>query len=415
MGIFANREVKRLFLLLGAVFLCGFIILNIITYLTATQYKNQLIRHDYQIAGYLIQEQAELDSEIASAFTATKSPNHHDAGQALLEKSGYKDTVALQLVPEVDQLYWGSWTAFLVFFTLLTLTIVFIIYYFLRKLYRQVAGYTRDVENIINGGTLTRLDSHDEGDLAKLATSINMVTATLQTHLEKERQSRRFLKDTLTNISHQLKTPLSALMMYNEIMQGEQCGNENVVNFLNKSDRELERIQTLTTNLLKLARLDAGMIELNLSPVVINEILRQIAASFETRLLVEQKRLEILAEGHVAYPCDRQWMLEALSNLVKNAVEHTDPSDRIQIRVEETPLFVNITVWDNGPGIHPDDLNHIFKRFYRSRFSQNKQGTGIGLTLTKSIIELHGGFLSVESSAEQGTLFTVHLPKLTKL
>ncbi|MGI6649643.1 MAG: sensor histidine kinase [Bacillota bacterium] len=416
MEIFANREVKRLFLIFGVVFLGSFVLLLAITQLTAAQYKNQLIKHDYMIAGYLIQEPAKLaDSEIAAAFTAAKSPDHLAAGQALLEKAGYKDTVALQLVPEAAQFFQSLRATCLVFLTCLALTIVFVVYHFLRKLYQQLASYTLAVENITNGKALIRLDRQDEGDLAKLAAAIDRVTATLQTHIEKERQSRLFLKETITNISHQLKTPLSALMLYNEIMQSEKSGNENVLNFLTKSAQELERMQTLITNLLKLARLDAGMIELKLSPVVINDLLRQIAATFETRLQLEQKRLAILADSRVSYSGDRQWLLEAISNLVKNAVEHTNPGDQIQIRVEETPLFVKITVWDNGPGIHPDDLNHIFKRFYRSRFSQDKPGIGIGLTLTKSVIDLHGGFLNVESSAEQGTRFTVHLPKLTKL
>jgi signal transduction histidine kinase len=105
-------------------------------------------------------------------------------------------------------------------------------------------------------------------------------------------------------------------------------------------------------------------------------------------------------------------MFEAFSSLFKNAVEHTNPGDHIRILAEETPLIIRITFEDNGEGIHPDDINHVFKRFYRSRFSQNKQGTGIGLTLAKTIIEMHEGFISVESTLGTGTKFVVQLPNL---
>lgn len=213
-------------------------------------------------------------------------------------------------------------------------------------------------------------------------------------------------------MSHQLKTPLSALTMYTDIMRNENTDNDVIVKFLDKSEKELERMQTLIANLLKMAKLDAGIIELNKSNHILNDIIKQVAESFETRLSKEQKTWAVKSDCKVAYLCDREWMLEALSNLFKNAVEHTRAGNHISVLIEETPLIIKITFEDNGEGIHPDDINHIFKRFYRSRFSQNKQGTGIGLSLAKTIIEMHGGFISVESTIEKGTKFTVHLPNL---
>jgi signal transduction histidine kinase len=174
-------------------------------------------------------------------------------------------------------------------------------------------------------------------------------------------------------------------------------------------------MQTLITNLLKMAKLDAGIIELNKGEYILNDIIKQAAESFTTRLSKEQKYFEIKADSKVSYTCDKEWMLEALSNLIKNAVEHTRLGNQITVLLEDTPLMIKITVRDDGEGIHPDDINHIFKRFYRSRFSQETQGTGIGLTLTKLIIEMHEGFISVESTIKKGTTFTVHLPRLTKL
>jgi signal transduction histidine kinase len=195
-------------------------------------------------------------------------------------------------------------------------------------------------------------------------------------------------------------------------MREEDVHNEVLEKFLSKSNNELERMQSLTVSLLKMARLDAGIIELNRKNHKLKDIIGEVIGSFETRLQQEQKTYVAAVFNDVEYCCDREWMHEALSNLVKNAVEHTDAGDNIKVALEESPLIVKIIVEDNGEGIHPDDINHIFKRFYRSRFSQNKQGTGIGLALVKTVIEMHGGFVSVESTVGKGTKFTVHLPNL---
>jgi signal transduction histidine kinase len=264
----------------------------------------------------------------------------------------------------------------------------------------------------LDGEVSIKLNDMDEGSLSKLATSINMVTKSLYSHMEEEKENRIFLKDILTNISHQLKTPLSALTMYNEIMREENVNNEVITNFLSKSENELERMNTLIQNLLKLAKLDAGVIELNKNNYALNDIVKRILESFETRLLKEQKDFEFKADGRIFYYCDKEWMLEAISNLIKNAIEHTSAGNHITVSIEETPLMINIIIEDNGEGIHPEDINHIFKRFYRSRFSQNKQGTGVGLTLGKTIVEMHGGYISVESEEKKGAKFTIHLPNL---
>ena len=377
--------------------------------------KNEMLVHDYELAGYLSTKHPELASEIQAAFTSDKSKSCFEAGKTLLEQSGYKNSVQLYLIPQVNSFYKINAITNFIFSIMMGFAILLTAYLFLEAHYKKIDRYNDDINKIMNGEISARLNSNEEGSLPKLASSINMMTASLHTHIEREKHSRIFLKDILTNVSHQLKTPLSALTMYTDIMRDENTDNEVIASFLSKSGRELDRMQILITNLLKLARLDAGIIELNKSDYVLNDIIKQAVASFETRLSKEQKTFEIIADREVSYRCDKEWLLEALSNLIKNAVEHTTAGDHIGVLLEETPLMVKIAVRDNGEGIHPDDINHIFKRFYRNRFSQNKQGTGIGLTLSKTIIEMHGGFISVESTAQKGAEFTVHLPILTKL
>ncbi|AGL01521.1 signal transduction histidine kinase [Desulfoscipio gibsoniae DSM 7213] len=412
MSLLVNREAKNFLILFSLVLFLGVILFQVIAYIQAVHFRNEMIVHDYEIAGYLKQKHPELAVDIQEAFTADKLPDHLETGKALLEQSGYKNGIQLHLIPQVDKFYRSNKATNLIFSSMFVLVILLVVYLFLKTHYRKIDQYNNDISKIMNGEISTRLDDNEEGNLSKLAASINLLTASLYTHIEKEKQNRVFLKDILTNVSHQLKTPLSALTMYTDIMRNENTDNDVIVKFLDKSEKELERMQTLIANLLKMAKLDAGIIELNKSNHILNDIIKQVAESFETRLSKEQKTWAVKSDCKVAYLCDREWMLEALSNLFKNAVEHTRAGNHISVLIEETPLIIKITFEDNGEGIHPDDINHIFKRFYRSRFSQNKQGTGIGLSLAKTIIEMHGGFISVESTIEKGTKFTVHLPNL---
>ncbi|MBU7006040.1 sensor histidine kinase [Phosphitispora fastidiosa] len=415
MNLLVNRSAKRLLILLVSVLFAGAVFTQITAYNNAGRFKNEMITHDYALAGYLSAKHPELASDIRAAFTADKTESGIEAGKALLEQAGYIKSINSNLLPGVKEFYRSNVTINLIYSLVMGAAVFLTVWLFLRALYNKLDEYNHNVIKIIEGEISTRLDDSEEGTLAKLAASVNTLTASLNTHIEREKHSRIFLKDVLTNVSHQLKTPLSALTMYTEIMRNENPDNEVIADFLDKSENELDRMQALIANLLKLARLDAGIIELSLKDYVLNDIIRQAAASFETRLLQEEKTLAVKADSEVHYACDREWLLEALSNLIKNAAEHTTRGNRIGVSLEETPVLVKITVRDNGEGIHPDDINHIFKRFYRSRFSQNKQGTGIGLTLAESVIEMHGGFISVESSGKTGTEFTVHLPRLTKL
>lgn len=415
MSLFINKDVQKLLTVLSAVLLLGVILAQIIAYNNAVQFKNELIRHDYELAGYLSEKYHALASQVPALFTAGKTRAQLEEGRALLGETGYKSSVQMPLLPGVKAFYQANMATNFIFSLLMSLAILLVIYLFLKAHYKKIDKYNDDVNRIMKGEIATRLEDMEEGSLSKLAASVNTLITSLHTHIEKEKRDRIFLKDTLTNVSHQLKTPLAALMMYTEIMKDENVDNEAVISFLNKSEKELERMQALITSLLKMAKLDAGIIELQQSNYILNDIVKQAAESFATRLSKEQKTLQVKAEGNVSYACDKEWMLEALSNLIKNAVEHTAAGNHIELLLEETPLMVRITVKDNGEGIHPDDLNHIFKKFYRSRFSQNKQGTGIGLALAKAIIEMHGGFISVESTIKKGATFAVHLPRLTKL
>lgn len=259
-----------------------------------------------------------------------------------------------------------------------------------------------------------RIPCEEEGELYRLFHEVNALAATLNAHAENEGRARRFLKDTLSDISHQLKTPLAALNIYNGLLLEQTRDDPDLKAFADLSEQELDRIAALVQQLLKVTKLDAGTVVMEKSPESLPAMMAALERQFAYRAGQEHKRL-LCSGPAVTLPCDRGWLLEAIGNLVKNALDHTQAGDTVQIQWRSYASLAQIVVRDNGSGIHPEDLPHIFKRFYRSRFSGDAQGIGLGLPLAKAVVEAHGGTIEVDSAPGAGTVFTVDLPLPTKL
>ena len=271
----------------------------------------------------------------------------------------------------------------------------------------QIAEYILDRRK---GG----IECSEEGAMYRLFHEVNSLVTMADAHADSERRAKEFLRRTISDISHQLKTPIAALNIYNGILQQETADAATVREFTSLSEQELDRIESLVQSLLKMARLDAGAITLERSPENVFDLLEHIKRQYSFR--AEQEGKEIVLEGdeQTAFSCDRTWLAEAIGNLVKNALDHTAQGDRILVRWQQSPCLTQITVEDTGSGIHSEDLYHIFKRFYRSRFSKDTQGVGLGLPLAKSIVEAHQGSIEVHSKLGQGTAFTINFPIMTK-
>ena len=271
----------------------------------------------------------------------------------------------------------------------------------------QIAEYILDRRK---GG----IECSEEGAMYRLFHEVNSLVTMADAHADSERRAKEFLRRTISDISHQLKTPIAALNIYNGILQQETADAATVREFTSLSEQELDRIESLVQSLLKMARLDAGAITLELAPENVFDLLEHIKRQYSFR--AEQEGKEIVLEGdeQTVFSCDRTWLTEAIGNLVKNALDHTAQGDRILVRWQQSPCLTQITVEDTGSGIHSEDLYHIFKRFYRSRFSKDTQGVGLGLPLAKSIVEAHQGSIEVHSKLGQGTAFTINFPIMTK-
>lgn len=231
------------------------------------------------------------------------------------------------------------------------------------------------------------------------------------------RDVRAALKNTISDISHQLKTPLAALNIYNGIIQTEAELKElsEVQEFSALSEQELDRIETLVQNLLKIAKFDAGTIAIEKKSENLAEMMEDVRKRFLFRATQEGKEIALAGSESLSFFCDRYWIVEAVGNIVKNALDHTDSGDVVRITWGQSASVVHITVQDNGKGICPEDLHHIFKRFYRSRYSKDTQGIGLGLTLAKSVVEAHNGTIEVDSWLGEGTAFDLSFLIPTKM
>lgn len=290
----------------------------------------------------------------------------------------------------------------------LFLAILIDLYRYFTEQNKIIESAETQITEYISGNQTSRIECDDEGELYKLFHKVNSLVSILNAHAENELKSKEFLKNTISDISHQLKTPLAALNIYNGIMQSEAAGSPEIREFANLTEQELDRIEILVQNLLKITKLDAGTIVIDKTLKNVSEMMKEIKKHFSFRAEQEGKQISLRGDENISLLCDSDWLIQAMDNIVKNALDHTEAGGIIQIEYKQFASVIQIIIKDNGSGIHPEDLHHIFKRFYRSRFSKDIQGIGLGLPLAKAIIEAHNGTIEVDSELGRGTAFTIN-------
>lgn len=367
------------------------------------QLRNVLVERELAAASWLL-EQDIPPALIASAWNQTEVT---EEGTELLKAIGHTKQTPGYLLLLMEQTSFTPYAVLLsggfIFAVLLLSGAVFF-------LQRRESLY-ENVEKVIERYAENKFDVHlpagETGTIYQMFGSIEQLALSLQARNEMEHKTRIFLRDMISNISHQLKTPLAALDMYMEIIGDEPENEEAVRCFSKKSMRSLERMEELIQSLLKMARLDTGNIVFEKRSCPAAEIAGQAVSELLERARREGKR--ILTEGDEKENifCDMEWTKEAVGNLVKNALDHTEEGGVITISWEKSPAVFCLSVKDNGCGIAPEDIHHIFKQFYRSRTSKDKQGAGLGLSLAKAIVEGQDGNLSVESRPGEGSKFCI--------
>lgn len=284
---------------------------------------------------------------------------------------------------------------------------------FTRRRYRKLAELSDCLGRIAAGDYTVDLREYRDGELSILKSELYKVTRTLSHQAEALGRDKAFLADSISDISHQLKTPLTSVTMMTELLAAPGLPEEKRSEFLTGIALGLERIRWLIASLLKLSRLDAGEVTMRTEPVSAPRLVEAAAQPLRIPMELKAQTFSTTGDAAVTFPGDLPWLTEALGNLLKNCVEHTPAGGHIGVEWERNPLYTRITVRDDGPGIAPEDLPHIFERFYRGK-NAGPDSVGIGLALAKSIIQNQGGTIQAQSEEGKGTRFTIKLYKSTR-
>lgn len=242
---------------------------------------------------------------------------------------------------------------------LMILFVLIALYLYFREQSKIMNEAIEQIREYIAGNRNARIECDDEGDLYRLFHEVNSLVAILNAHAENEGRDKTFMKNTISDISHQLKTPLAALNIYNGLIQQEVSDNPELRKFASLSEQELDRIENLVQNLLKITKLDAGTITLEKSIQYVADMMEYVKRHFSYQAQQQEKALILSGDDEITLFCDQTWLIEAVSNLVKNAIDHTKAGATISISWRAFASVIQIIVSDNGSGIHPEDLPHI--------------------------------------------------------
>lgn len=273
---------------------------------------------------------------------------------------------------------------------------------------RKIKLIVQHIKQIEKNDYSVKIEENTEGELSRLQNEIYKITVMLKEQADNLKKEKKSLADSLTDISHQLKTPLTSIMVVTDVLKENedmpQCERQE---FIKEISRQLDWINWLVISLLKLSRFDAGTIVLKSEDVDLKKLLDEVKQNLSIPLDIKNQKLEIVGGDGVTFVGDFNWTKEAITNIIKNCIEHTDENKKIVVSYSSNVLYTQIKIRDEGIGIAKEDLPHIFTRFYKGKNS-GKESVGIGLALSKIIIDKQGGDISVKSSENEGSEFTIN-------
>ncbi|MNO23586.1 Non-motile and phage-resistance protein [compost metagenome] len=266
------------------------------------------------------------------------------------------------------------------------------------------------IQDLINGQITQMFPVQEDTLLSKLQNQVIQLSELLSSQKQRYREESQEVKTLISDISHQLKTPLANLGMYNSLLMDEGLPAEKRSEFTRHMGSQIEKLSWLMENLIKLSRLESGIIELHAEKQNLeNTVLAAIKQAFP---VAELKNIEILLETdqEIKLQHDLKWTGEAIYNIIDNALKYTLGSGSVRITIRRYDLFARIDIADEGIGIPATEINAIFKRFYRGSGSNGTEGVGIGLYLARKIVTEQGGYIKVSSKLSEGSVFSLFLP-----
>ena len=398
MRILSNPEIKKYNISIIALFLITIILSIFVNTLNLNIIKADVIQNNQAIVGNIVSKYPELEKDIVSVITQAKNKENTDLGAKVLQKYNYDSSTNLSQEPIVQNNIYKMLKINILFITFVFLCLITISFYFFIKIYRDIKDMTDYVYHSSEGREYQMKNKNQEGQMGLLKEKVALL------HSEKI-----FLNDTISDISHQLKTPMTSLMLLTDLMYND-LDKEKKIEFLDRTNAQLSRMDWLIKSMLKLSKLEAKVIDFKTDKVNINELIKRSISPLLVPIELRNISLNINGDKEASYIGDIEWSSEALGNIIKNCVEHTKEGGTLDITYEENPIYSEIIIKDNGEGIDKDDIQNIFKRFYKGKNSKS-DSVGIGLAMAKSIIESQNGDIYVKSKKNRGSEFHITFHK----
>ncbi|MCU6735438.1 sensor histidine kinase [Diplocloster agilis] len=282
-------------------------------------------------------------------------------------------------------------------------------YVFTNARYRSIARITDQIDLVLHNADHTFISESDEGELSILQSEITKMTLRIREQNDALKKEKTHLADSLADIAHQLRTPLTSANLILSLLKNNPEKEERMA-LMRETEELFIQMDWLITSLLKLSRLDAGIIVFQREPTDVDRLIRSALRPFLISMELHNIQVQTDIPEGISVFGDSDWLSEAVQNILKNCMESTGDNGRIQIACEDNLLFTQITVRDSGAGFAKEDLPHVFDRLYRGA-NANASGYGIGLALCKSIIIRQGGTITAKNHPQGGALFTIRFPK----
>lgn len=423
---FINPELKKSSITLIIIFILFIIMINIGITFSFENIKNQYIGGRAAMVATIIEKYPEMEIDLMELAFKLPTKEEVEIGEGILKNYGYSNTLDIRYLDGINEAFKNSRFILISIGAISAVILILLNYIQYNHIYKRIRNLTKAAKEIVEENYDINIYEEKEGDFAKLSYGFKNMRQILQSQMIDLKKEKEFLVNILSDISHQLKTPLSALIVYNDILSNREISEDNRKKFLESSKSQLNRMDWLIKSMLKLAKVDARAINFNIKENslvnTIYEVMDNVAVmaaenkvNISIKNIIEVEGLDIdkslidkdnkKYDNKFIFNYDEQWLGEALINIVKNGIEHSIGGE-IYIQLEENPINTKIIIRDNGEGINEKDLPNIFKRFYKGGKSDS---VGIGLSLSKSIIEAQGGYIEVRSKVGIGTEFKIVL------
>ena len=406
---FFKKDNIKIFLVLSLILVAIVILFSIsILNIQYKSYKSQMYNSLSAITSVLIAENPEKEVEI---INAVKSINENDVenGKKILANYGIGENSTIE-VEQIGKIINQNKAINILIFVLgfSLLIVLFVVFLALRE--RKIKNITKYLKDLQNNIYSLKIEENTEGELSELQNQIVKITIMLNKQAETMEKDKKELSVALSDISHQIKTPLTSINIMLDIIKEDEIDENLKREYLHQITKQLDSINWLITVILKLSRLESGMVEFAKEDIDVKILLEDIKKQMAVALEIKNQNLLLKVQENCHMIGDYNWTKEALTNIVKNCIEHTTESKNIYIEAEENSLYLQIIIKDEGEGISKEDLTNIFKRFYKGKDS-SKESFGIGLALAKTIIEKQNGEICVQSKIGEGTQFKIRIFK----